>query len=48
MSDKTIITCAVTGSAPTPGKNPAVPVTPEEIAKFKELEMELPIKMKRF
>ncbi|MFB0992549.1 MAG: 3-keto-5-aminohexanoate cleavage protein, partial [Rhodospirillales bacterium] len=32
MSDKTIITCAVTGSAPTPGKNPAVPVTPEEIA----------------
>ena len=32
MSNKTIITCAVTGSAPTPGKNPAVPVTPEEIA----------------
>ena len=29
---KTIITCAVTGSAPTPAKNPAVPVTPEEIA----------------
>lgn len=32
MSIKTIITCAVTGSAPTPAKNPAVPVTPEEIA----------------
>ncbi|NQV99397.1 MAG: 3-keto-5-aminohexanoate cleavage protein [Rhodospirillales bacterium] len=32
MTNKTIITCAVTGSAPTPGKNPAVPVTPEEIA----------------
>ncbi len=28
----TIISCAVTGSAPTPGKNPAVPVTPKEIA----------------
>ena len=27
-----IITCAVTGSAPTTKKNPAVPVTPEEIA----------------
>ena len=32
MSNKTIITCAVTGSAPTPDKNPGVPVTPEEIA----------------
>ncbi len=32
MTTKTVITCAVTGSAPTPGKNPAVPVTPEEIA----------------
>ena len=31
-SAKTIITCALTGSAPTPDKNPAVPVTPEEIA----------------
>ncbi len=29
---KIIVTCALTGSAPTPGKNPAVPVTPEEIA----------------
>lgn len=29
----TIISCAVTGSAATPGKNPAVPVTPTEIAK---------------
>jgi uncharacterized protein (DUF849 family) len=29
---KTIITCAVTGSAPTAKKNPAVPVTPEQIA----------------
>ena len=28
----TIISCAVTGSAPTPSKNPAVPVTPAEIA----------------
>jgi len=28
----TIISCAVTGSAPTPDKNPAVPVTPAEIA----------------
>lgn len=28
----TIISCAVTGSAPTPGKCPAVPVTPAEIA----------------
>jgi len=32
MNDRTIISCAVTGSAPTPEKNPAVPVTPEEIA----------------
>ncbi len=32
MGQQTIITCAVTGSAPTPGINPAVPVTPEEIA----------------
>ena len=32
MADKIIISCAVTGSAPTPEKNPAVPVTPEEIA----------------
>jgi len=32
MADKIIITCAVTGSAPTPEKNPAVPVTPDEIA----------------
>ncbi len=29
---KTIITCAVTGAADTMAKNPAVPVTPEEIA----------------
>ncbi len=28
----TIVTCAVTGSADTVGKNPAVPVTPAEIA----------------
>lgn len=27
-----IITCAVTGSAPTPARNPAVPVTPAQIA----------------
>lgn len=29
---KTIICCAVTGSADTPSKSPAVPVTPEQIA----------------
>ncbi len=34
MADnKIMITCALTGSAATPDKNPAVPVTPEEIAK---------------
>jgi uncharacterized protein (DUF849 family) len=32
MSRKVIVACAVTGSADTPGKNPAVPVTPKEIA----------------
>jgi uncharacterized protein (DUF849 family) len=32
MARKVIITCAVTGSADTADKNPAVPVTPEEIA----------------
>jgi len=32
MSRKIVITCAVTGSADTPAKNPAVPVTPEAIA----------------
>lgn len=32
MNHRTIITCAVTGSAPTPALNPAVPVNPEEIA----------------
>ncbi|MCC7412338.1 MAG: 3-keto-5-aminohexanoate cleavage protein [Gammaproteobacteria bacterium] len=32
MVRPTIITCAVTGSAPTPAKNPAVPVTPAQIA----------------
>jgi len=30
---QTIISCALTGSAPTPEKNPAVPVTPSEIVK---------------
>ncbi|MAH84247.1 MAG: NADPH:quinone reductase [Rhodospirillaceae bacterium TMED8] len=29
---KTVITCAVTGSAPTPAKNSGVPVTPQQIA----------------
>jgi uncharacterized protein (DUF849 family) len=29
---KTIISCAVTGSAPSPERNPAVPVSPSEIA----------------
>jgi 3-dehydrocarnitine:acetyl-CoA trimethylamine transferase len=33
MKRKIIISCAVTGSADSPGKNPAVPVTPEQIAK---------------
>lgn len=32
MTRKVIITCAVTGSADTVGKNPAVPVTPDQIA----------------
>jgi uncharacterized protein (DUF849 family) len=32
MQRKVIIACAVTGSADSPGKNPAVPVTPLEIA----------------
>ncbi len=32
MQRKVIISCAVTGSADSPGKNPAVPVTPAEIA----------------
>src|SRR5205807_8886812 len=29
---KRMISCAVTGSADTPGRNPAVPVTPQQIA----------------
>jgi uncharacterized protein (DUF849 family) len=29
---KVMISCAVTGSADTPGRNPAVPVTPQQIA----------------
>ena len=32
MARPVMICCAVTGSAPTPPMNPAVPVTPEEIA----------------
>ncbi len=32
MNREVIITCAVTGSADTVGKHPAIPVTPEEIA----------------
>lgn len=32
MSNPTILTCAVTGSAPTHRKNPAVPITPKDIA----------------
>ena len=32
MQRKVIISCAVTGSADTPGRNPAVPVTPQQIA----------------
>ena len=33
MQRKVMISCAVTGSADTPGRNPAVPVTPEQIAR---------------
>jgi uncharacterized protein (DUF849 family) len=32
MHRKVMISCAVTGSADTPGRNPAVPVTPQQIA----------------
>src|SRR6187431_378386 len=32
MQRKVIISCAVTGSADSPSRNPAVPVTPEQIA----------------
>ncbi len=32
MQRKVIISCAVTGSADSPGRNPAVPVSPEQIA----------------
>jgi len=32
MNRKVMIACAVTGAADTPGKNPAVPVTPAQIA----------------
>lgn len=32
MTAKTVITCALTGSADTAGKSPAVPVTPKQIA----------------
>ena len=32
MQRKVMISCAVTGSADTPGTNPAVPVTPQQIA----------------
>ena len=34
MARKVMISCAVTGSADTPGRNPAVPVTPEQIHLF--------------
>src|SRR5712691_4658909 len=32
MQRKVMISCAVTGSADSPGKNPAVPVSPAQIA----------------
>jgi uncharacterized protein (DUF849 family) len=32
MVEKIVVTCALTGGFDTPGKNPAVPVTPEQIA----------------
>src|SRR5258708_9978881 len=33
MQRKVMISCAVTGAGDSPGKNPAVPVTPEQIAR---------------
>ena len=33
MQRKVMISCALTGSADTPARNPAVPVTPAEIAR---------------
>lgn len=33
MAGKVVVTCALTGSFDTPHKNPAVPVTPEQIAR---------------
>src|ERR1700741_3899330 len=33
MQRKVMVSCAVTGSADPPPKNPAVPVTPEQIAR---------------
>src|SRR3546814_16290791 len=33
MARKVIISCAVTGGSDTVGKHPAIPVTPEQIAK---------------
>ncbi len=48
MQRKVMISCAVTGSADTPGRNPGVPVTPEQIARaaqtkkrMKELRSEM-------
>ncbi len=32
MSNKRILSCAVTGAGPTVGKHPAIPITPEQIA----------------
>jgi len=32
MARKVMIACALTGAADTPSKNPAVPVTPQQIA----------------
>src|SRR5690606_7872191 len=32
MNNNVIVTCAITGAGDTTGKNPAVPVTPKEIA----------------
>jgi uncharacterized protein (DUF849 family) len=33
MADKTIITCAVTGSITRPDQHPGLPITPEQIAR---------------
>ena len=38
MQRKVIISCAVTGAADTPGRNPAVPVTPRRSAPYIDID----------